>query len=898
MPESARKKIQALLDRVAPQPRSGSREDRRRARAIVAAALIGCVILAATAVSSLTLGLDPRLVRLNFVLAIVVMGLVIVARQMRSPALLANSVVGIGFAHTLLLSALAGGRNTGALFAFSVFPMLAVLLVGWRSGLVFTALSASAVVLTPLVPLTTLAPSHLPADPPSPALIRDALNVILAIGLVAVLYDAVRSSTLRDAEESRSRAEDAVGRQQQLIELSRKLHDATGSHFDSVLSDAMEQSTRLAGANRSLLQLISVGGPGGPAGRFTWGVEPPGGGLARGEPSPSPKAFRWAAEQIRQGRIIQARQLADLPEAAERERAFLTSRGVTSWLCVPIRAAGEMIGFQSFETVEHEKEWDDEEVAALQLMTELLGSTVLRHRTEQALRESEEKFALAFRDHPDAMVIMDLETDEILECNEQWLREAGDRARGDVLGKSPWDFQFDFPEDQREAMRQLLRGEGRLPSVEVPIVGRGGERRTYLISASRIELGGRACVLANIHDLTERQHLEQQLLHAQKMEAIGRLAGGVAHDYNNMLTVISGYSAGLIASLDGDLRRDAEEIHEAARRSAALTRQLLAFSRRQVLQTEVLDPNSLVSALENMLRPLIGESIHLTVELADEPGLVSSDRGQLEQAVVNLVVNGRDAMPDGGSLTLTTQRIDFSQARPPSTRPRDLDPGSYVVISVSDEGEGMDPELAEHVMEPFYTTKPVGQGTGLGLPMVHGLARQCGGTLDIQSEPGRGTRMSIYLPVVEEGLDSEAGALTAAATEGVPTERILLAEDETNVRRFAARTLRAAGYDVVEVSDGEEARARAAQLGESFDLVVSDVVMPRLSGEALVQSLRAQRAELPVVLMSGYPDLEGESEGEGRPIPDDVVFLQKPFGPDMLLGAVARALRAKRESAG
>jgi len=359
-----------------------------------------------------------------------------------------------------------------------------------------------------------------------------------------------------------------------------------------------------------------------------------------------------------------------------------------------------------------------------------------------------------------------------------------------------------------------------------------------------------------------------------------------------MLTVISGYSAGLMERLDGDLRRDAREIHEAARRSAEITRQLLAFSRRQVLQTEVLDPNRLLAGLESMLRPLIGEAIRLQLDLAEDVGKLSSDRGQLEQAVVNLVVNGRDAMPDGGLLSLETRRVTLPDPRATRAHPLDLDPGSYVVITVADEGQGMDPDLVEHAMEPFYTTKPEGQGTGLGLPMVHGLARQSGGALALESERGRGTRASLYLPCV----DAVTGTGTTSSPPAPPESsgarlRILLVEDEGRVRRLAARSLRAAGYEVMEAEDGAQARERAAALGESFDALVSDVVMPNLSGPALARSLREERPYLPVVLMSGYPD------AEDRPIPDDVVFLLKPFGPEQLCEAVARALRAKREAA-
>ncbi len=881
-------KALVLIDWLSPAIEIESRENRRRVRSIVAATLIGCVILTTTSISTLVLGLDRDVAYVNFAWAAAILVLLGAARWFRSPGLLANSLVAIAFSHTLLLSALAGGRNVGALFAFSVFPLVAVLLAGWRSGLIFTVLAAGAVVLTPWIPIDTLAPAYA-GQPPVPAeLVRDALNVVFAVGVLTALYDAVRGATLRDAETSGAQAQLVAERQRNLVELSRRLQGTTSADFDAELERAMELAARLAGANRTVLRLIDGGRY---AGRYSFGEDAAVPSEAFEEVRSASRAFTWTAEQIRAGRISQVRRLQELPAEAEAERAYLARRGVVSWLCVPIRAGSTPVGYQSFECTDHEKTWDEEETAALRLMTELLAAAVQRHRTEQALRESETKFAIAFRDHPDAMVISDLETDEIVECNDGWLKHMERSTREEVIGKRIWEFEFQFPEEHREAIRQSLHEHGRTSAIEVPVVGSEGELRTLLISSTRIDIGRRHCVLSNVHDLTERKHLEQQLLHAQKMEAVGRLAGGVAHDYNNMLTVISGYSASLVEELDGEQREDAREIHQAARRSADLTRQLLAFSRRQVLQTEVLDPNGLISGLETMLRPLIGESVQLRIELDPAPGLVSTDRGQLEQAIVNLVVNARDAMREGGIVTVQTAKT-LHAGNGASGLPPELSAGAYVVISVSDEGDGMDPEVAEHVMEPFFTTKPEGQGTGLGLPMVHGLAQQCGGTLVLESETGRGTRASIYLP----GADAKStGAVEAReprmTTRSAATYRVLLAEDEGTVRRLAARTLRAAGYDVVEVENGEQAWRRALAEGDAIDVVLSDVVMPELSGTELALRLRGERPDLPIVLMSGYLDAEA-----GQPIPDDVVLLLKPFEPASLCETVSRAIKDKEEA--
>ena len=896
MQSTAVQTILPWLDKLAPPLESESREDRRRARLLVAAALFGSAMLFVTSANTLWLRLDPRPAVLNFAWGVTALGVLLFTRRYGSIGLLANALVTLFFVHTLTLSTLAGGRNVGALFAFSVYPLVAVLVAGWRTGLVFTALSMAAVLVTPNAPIEWLARSGIDPTPVPGALIRDALNVTVAVGFMSAIYDAVRSSTLRDARQAQELAEAgverarlAVSRQRQLIEISRRLQDVTFEDFDAEMQLAMEHTAQLAGADRTVLRLIKYSEY---VARFSFGEEPGTATIVNEDLRAGTRTYSWARDLIGQGRIGQVRRLADLPAEAESERAYLEERGVVSWLCVPIWSQGNAIGYQSFETTRDEKTWDEAECASLRLLTELLSSAVLRHRTEQALRESEGKFAGAFRNHPDAMFIMDLETDGILECNDQWLNEMAASTREEVMGRTPWELDFKVPPDQFGLMKQMLLAKGRTPAVEVPVLGRNGDHRTYLISATRIDVNGRPCALANVHDLTSRKQLEQQLLHAQKMEAVGRLAGGVAHDFNNMLTVISGYSSSLTQNLEGELKQDAEEIHHAARRSAELTRQLLAFSRRQILQTEVIDANEVVTGLESMLRPLIGESVELRIDLSEYPSWVRTDRGQLEQAIVNLVVNARDAMPEGGKLGVETRRVVHATNGLGEVAAHDLDPGPYVVLAITDQGKGIDPELAEHVMEPFYTTKPEGEGTGLGLPMAHGVARQCGGTLVLQTEPGRGTRAEIHLPVADA---AEAGHRIPGRTrpdhEHEITRRVLLVEDEPTLRRLAARTLRVAGYEVVEADNGESALERAAELGDGIDLVLSDVVMPKVSGIELVRRLREERPHLPVVLMSGYP----AASDDGAAIPEDLVFVQKPFEPSVLLTSLQTALEGKTD---
>jgi signal transduction histidine kinase/ActR/RegA family two-component response regulator len=442
-------------------------------------------------------------------------------------------------------------------------------------------------------------------------------------------------------------------------------------------------------------------------------------------------------------------------------------------------------------------------------------------------------------------------------------------------------------------MREVLREVGRTPPIETQVIGSHGEVLTYLLSTTRIELRGRPCVLSIAHDLTERRRLEEQLMHSQKMEAVGRLAGGIAHDFNNMLTVISGYSESLSERLEGEDRDDAIEIQEAARRSAQLTKQLLAFSRRQVLRSEVFDLNEVLLKMKALLRPLIGESIELRLDLGEGSEPVRADRGQLEQAIVNLAVNARDAMPRGGKLVLSSSTVNVAPGRAQPAIPTDLEPGTYARLCVTDDGDGMPADVAAHVMEPFFTTKPEGQGTGLGLSIVHGFARQCGGAVSLESEPGRGTCVSLFLPVAEGDLEraSPRDSSEPLAREVADVRTALLVEDEPLLRRLTARTLERAGFEVVTAEDGQEGLDRARELGDRLDLLVSDVVMPRISGIELCRRLREARPRLPVILMSGYPE---PASGERR-LPDDVEFVQKPFDEQTLSKAAAAALEADQD---
>ena len=380
---------------------------------------------------------------------------------------------------------------------------------------------------------------------------------------------------------------------------------------------------------------------------------------------------------------------------------------------------------------------------------------------------------------------------------------------------------------------------------------------------------------------------EAQLRQAQKMEAVGRLAGGVAHDFNNLLTVIRGYSELLLSRLlpTDPMRKDMEEVKKAADRATGLTRQLLAFSRRQFIAAKVLDLNALVSNMDGMLRRLLGEDIvEFCAELDPQTGAIKADPGQVEQVIMNLVVNARDAMPKGGSLTIETKNLTIG--RNPRRDAVGVAPGSYVLLAVRDTGHGMDAETKSHLFEPFFTTKEQGKGTGLGLSTVYGIVKQSGGSITVESAPGKGTIFRIYFPRVEPEV-SEPTVAVDAIEPAHGRETILLVEDEPSVRGLVHETLRLHGYTVLEARHGIEALLTGARHVGPIHLLLTDVVMPQMSGPEVAEKLLTVRPGIKVLYMSGYPDHPVFDQGG---VSRETSFLAKPFSPNVLARKVREIL--------
>ncbi|TLY23306.1 MAG: response regulator [Nitrospirae bacterium] len=510
-----------------------------------------------------------------------------------------------------------------------------------------------------------------------------------------------------------------------------------------------------------------------------------------------------------------------------------------------------------------------------------------RRKAEEALRESEKRLQKILDNSPAIIFLKDTEG-RYLYVNPQFGKLTV-LTPEQILGKTDAEI---FPPEQAAAFRandlKVLQAGVALEFEEV--ARHQDELYTSIVSKFPLRnTEGEVYAICGIAtDITERKSLEAQLRQSQKMEAIGRLAGGIAHDFNNMLTVINGFSELMLLSLPvGDPHRNtAEHIRQAGEKAATLTRHLLAFSRQQVLQPRVLDLNAVVANMDTMLKRMIAEDIDLLTILSPGSTPVKADPGQIQQILMNLVVNARDAMPDGGRLTIETADVvlDTDYAR----RHVGVSPGRYVMLAVSDNGCGMDKQTQARIFEPFFTTKEEGKGTGLGLSTVYGIVKQSGGNIWVYSEPGRGTTFRIYLPRIEGVAEA---IVPGKAQEPLPrgSETLLLVEDDAGVRKLAKTTLQTQGYTVLEAAQGEDAVRLSGQHEGLIHLMVTDMVMPEMSGRELAERLKPLRPNMKVLLTSGYTGKAMLHHGELDP---GMAFLQKPFTPQTLARKVREVLDA------
>ncbi|HLK35448.1 MAG TPA: response regulator [Polyangiaceae bacterium] len=572
-------------------------------------------------------------------------------------------------------------------------------------------------------------------------------------------------------------------------------------------------------------------------------------------------------------------------EAGREGEALLVALGVASALVVPIVARDEVLGALLLASNQTELAGADGEsfVRAARSVSMQLGQALALSRMFAKLANAEQRYRALLENALDAISVLTPDG-IILEANRGWERVLG-VPRTQVVGRNVADFAPDPSSKLKSGYDQVVgHGGGSVPPT--PIRRPDGTIVQLELTRTVVDVGGERYVLSVGRDVTDRLRMEEQLRQVQKMEAIGSLAGGVAHDFNNLLSVILSYTDMVIGDLkpDDPMRSDIEEVRRAGQRANELTRQLLAFSRKQMLQPRVLDLNVILAGMEKMLRRLLGEAMELSLLTFTKIGKVLADPGQIEQVVMNLAVNARDAMPNGGKLSIETANADLDADY--AAHHHGLKPGPYVMLAVTDTGTGMDAATRARIFEPFFTTKEKGKGTGLGLATVFGIVKQSDGHIWVYSEPGKGTTFKVYLPRHDQTVtDIMPAPLPITNLRG--SETVLLVEDEEQVRNLARAILGRNGYNVLEAQNGGEAFLVCEQYEAKIHLLVTDVVMPRMSGKQLAERLLPLRAEMRVLFMSGYTDNSIVHHGV---LDAGVAFLQKPITPDALLRKVREVL--------
>jgi len=556
------------------------------------------------------------------------------------------------------------------------------------------------------------------------------------------------------------------------------------------------------------------------------------------------------------------------------------------WLGVPLMGSNGCIGALVVQSYSENVRFGERDRDILKFVSQQIATAIEHKRYEEALRRSEARYRSLILSAAYGIYRCTV-GGKFLDVNPALIAMLGYSSVEEVLKlDARQDVFFNPPELDR--LIEDYRRTGSLNGVEVQWKAKDGHVIVVRLSGRPVSGAEQPAEELEIiaEDITDRRQLEEQFRQAQKMEAVGRLAGGVAHDFNNLLMVINGYTEVLLEELRSGsaMYQKVQSIQQAADRAATLTRQLLAFSRKQLLELKVVDVNTVIGDMERLLRPLIGENIGLTTRLSPEAGRTRADAGQLEQVIMNLVVNAKDSMPDGGKITIQSSEVTVRQN---FREHRFIQPGRYVVLSVSDTGHGMDKETQSRIFEPFFTTKEKGKGTGLGLSTVYGIVKQSGGYVFPQSESGTGTTFYIYLPRVEDAPEEMSPAKLQENEKG-GCETVLLVEDEESVRELVRVTLAARGYKVLEAENGESGLRVAEAHGDGIDILITDVVMPGMGGRELAKRLLQIRPTLGVLYLSGYTEDTILHQGALDP---GTAFLQKPFTLQNLARKVREVLR-------
>jgi two-component system cell cycle sensor histidine kinase/response regulator CckA len=606
-------------------------------------------------------------------------------------------------------------------------------------------------------------------------------------------------------------------------------------------------------------------------------------------PAPQRIGRSCTAYVFRTGRAMLIPQ-SDFDRLAALGEVELVGSPSPAWLGVPLKTPTATIGVLVVQHYQNENAYDIRDLEFLDSVGGHIALAIERRRAEEELRKNESILRLLFEHNPLPTWLYEIDTLKFLRVNQAAVELYGysheEFEKMTILGIRP-----DSEHEKALAYIREMEDNSQEHGFWLHQTKDGRSFEVEIISHSLLYAGKRVRLVV-AQDISERRNLELQLRQAQKMEAIGRLAGGVAHDFNNLLMVIKGHTELLlnVLSPSDHVARKIEQIDRSADRAATLTRQLLAFSRMQVLQPQVINLNTIVEEMGKLLPRLIGEDIELIVRADEELGTIRADASQMEQIIMNLAVNARDAMPNGGKFVIETRNVDLDQTYTAS-HPL-MKPGPYVQMTVSDSGTGMDAETQSHIFEPFFTTKEKGKGTGLGLATAYGIVKQSGGFIWVYSELGKGTSFKIYLPRVDQA-EELFGVPKSSAEVPTGTETVLLTEDEQDVREIAREFLESGGYKVLEAKDADEAVNLARQHGGAIDLLVTDMVMPGMTGQELAVLLQHEYPGLRVVFMSGYSEHAATEMVNADP---GVRFLSKPFSRGALLRAVREILHARKHS--